>query len=283
MKAPSLPLQRCENWHRSYTETCVTIDDGDGMHQFSSLVSVAGLSILNQSPLFDGGFMNVIVPPLPYAMDALEPYISRRTLAAHFGRHHVGYVDKTRRLIDGTQLESAPIQEIVQASRETDNVRLFAAAAQAWNHSFYWSSMSPLGSGEAKGLIAEHLEASFGNQSAFRQQFIAAASDHLGSGWIWLVLDGEHLKILTTNNADTPLATTLTPLLVLDVWEHAYYLDYQHRRLDYISAFMSHLVNWNFAEANLQAALNQPDRPRSRWASVASAAAVDIPVRGVRH
>lgn len=223
--------------------------------------------------------VNLIVPPLPYAMDALEPHVSRRTLAAHYGRHHVAYVDKTRKLIESTPLESASLEAIVQASHEQDKPSLFNAAAQAWNHAFYWSSMDPAGGREAKGPIAELIEASFGSQSDFRQQFVATAGDHFGSGWVWLVLDGERLKIVATANADTPLVSTHIPLLTIDVWEHAYYLDYQHRRLDYISAFMAHLVNWNFANSNLAAALDRTNQLRSRWAATASAAATEIPVR----
>lgn len=202
----------------------------------------------------------MILPQLPYAMDALEPHLSRRTLAAHYGRHHAAYVDKTRKLIEGTPLESESLEAVVKNSGEQENANLFNAAAQAWNHAFYWSSMAPSGGGEAKGAIAESIEASFDSQSAFRQEFIAKAGDHFGSGWVWLVLDGERLRIVTTANAGTPLVSTHTPLLTIDVWEHAYYLDYQHRRLDYISAFMSHLVNWDFANAHLAAALDRVRR-----------------------
>jgi Fe-Mn family superoxide dismutase len=224
--------------------------------------------------------MNVVVPPLPYAMNALEPHVSRRTLAAHYGRHHAAYVDKTRKLIESTPLESTSLESIVLAGRKQDSPSLFNAAAQAWNHTFYWSSMHPAGGGEAKGPIAELIEASFDSQSDFRQQFVAAAGDHFGSGWVWLVLDGERLKIVATANAETPLVSTQTPLLTIDVWEHAYYLDYQHRRLDYISAFMAHLVNWDFANSNLARATGRTNESRSRWVTTASAAATEIPVRG---
>lgn len=224
--------------------------------------------------------MNVVVPPLPYAMGALEPYVSRRTLAAHYGRHHVAYVDKTRKLIDGTPLESASLESIVLAGHEQDKPSLFKASAQAWNHSFYWSSMSPVGGGEAKGTIAEQIESSFGSQSAFREQFVATAAGHFGSGWVWLVLDGERLKIVATDNANTPVVSTQVPLFVIDVWEHAYYLDYQHRRADYVNAFMTHLVNWNFANSNLAAAMSRRNPPRSRWTATVTAAATEIPVRG---
>jgi Fe-Mn family superoxide dismutase len=222
--------------------------------------------------------MNVIVPPLPFAMDALEPHLSRRTLAAHYGRHHVGYVDKTRRFIESTPLESASLEAIVQTSHELGKPALFNAAAQAWNHSFYWSSLHPVGGGDARGAIAERIDASFGSQVAFRELFVATACEVVGSGWVWLVFDGERLKIVATENADTALVAAHKPLLVLDVWEHAYYLDYQHRRPDYVAAFMSHLANWEFANRNLAAALDLT-RSNSRWKTAARAAAAEVPLR----
>lgn len=195
--------------------------------------------------------MNLTLPPLPYAHDALEPYISRRTLAVHHGNHHAAYVAKTRALIQRTPLESAASLEDVVRSSASQEKALFNAAAQAWNHGFYWQSMRPHGGGEAKGTIASLIEESFGSQRAFSQQFITAAGDQFGSGWAWLVLDNDRLRIVATSNAETPLTTTQVPLLTLDVWEHAYYLDYQHRRLDYVAAYLGHLINWDFANQNL--------------------------------
>ncbi len=194
--------------------------------------------------------MSLTLPPLPYPLEALEPHISRHTLAAHHGFHHAAYVEKTRALIRGTPLEAAPLEDIARASVSQGNA-LFKAAAQAWNHAFYWNCMRPGGGGEAQGAIAELIEASFGTQCAFRQQFVSAASDQFGCGWAWLVLDEGRLRITSTSNADTLLTTTAAPLLTLDVWEHAYYLDYQHRRLDYIAAFLGHLVNWHFVNQTL--------------------------------
>lgn len=199
--------------------------------------------------------MSLTLPPLPYAIDALEPHISRRTLAAHHGHHHAAYVAKARALTQRTPLESAELDDLVIASASQDR-RLFNAAAQAWNHAFYWQSMRPGGGGAAHGAIAECIEQSFGSQSTFNQQFVAAASDHFGSGWIWLVLDGGRLRILATDNADNPLVAGAAPLLTLDVWEHAYYLDYEHRRLDYIAAFLAHLIDWDFANRRLKAAID---------------------------
>ncbi len=198
--------------------------------------------------------MSLTLPPLPYALDALEPHISRRTLAAHHGYHHAAYVDKTRALVRGTPLESATLEEVVRASAESRNTRLFNAAAQAWNHAFYWRSMRQGGGGEPTGEIAQLITTQFGNQRAFTQQFVTAAGDRFGSGWAWLVLDGSQLKIISTSNAETTLITSQVPLLTIDVWEHAYYLDFQQRRLDYIAAFLAHLVDWEFANQNLVSA-----------------------------
>ena len=195
--------------------------------------------------------MSLSLPALPYALDALEPYISRRTLAAHHGRHHAAYVEKTRRLVQRTTLESAPLEQIVRVSSQQRDQSLFNAAAQAWNHAFLWKSMRPGGGGEAHGHVAQLIEKSFGSQSAFGQQFVTVAGDQFGSGWVWLVLDDDRLRITATSNAETPLTTDQKPLLAIDVWEHAYYLDYQHRRLDYIAAFLSQLVDWDFANHNL--------------------------------
>ena len=225
----------------------IGIVDIDG--QFSSLVKRVIDPTLNLNVMETD--MKLTLPPLPYALDALEPYLSRRTLAAHHGRHHAAYVEKTRALVERTPLENAPLEEIVRAGSERDSKALFNAAAQAWNHAFFWQSMRPAGGGDARGPIAELIEDGFGSQRAFVQKFVTEAGDHFASGWIWLVLDGSRLHIVDTPNADTPLTTNLVPLLALDVWEHAYYLDYQHRRLDYIAAYLSHLVNWDFANQKL--------------------------------
>ena len=199
--------------------------------------------------------MNLTLPPLPYALDALEPHISRRTLAAHYGHHHAAYVEKTRSLVQRSPLESASLEEIVLASAEKANSNLFNAAAQAWNHAFYWRCMRPGGGGEAHGAVAQLIEDSFGSQTAFRKEFVARAGDQFGSGWAWLVLDGSRLRMTATSNADTPLITEMVPLLTIDVWEHSYYLDYQHRRLDYITSFLCNLVDWEFVNRNLSLAL----------------------------
>jgi Fe-Mn family superoxide dismutase len=194
--------------------------------------------------------MSITLPPLPYALDALEPHISRRTLAAHHGHHHAAYVAKTRALIQRGPLQSASLEEIVRSSAGHDQA-LFNASAQAWNHEFYWRSMGVGGGGEARGALAKLINESFGSQSTFNQQFVTVAGDQFGSGWAWLVLDEGRLRITATSNAQTPLITTQVPLLTIDVWEHSYYLDYQYRRLDYIAAFLGHLINWDFANENV--------------------------------
>jgi Fe-Mn family superoxide dismutase len=200
--------------------------------------------------------MNVTLPPLPYALDALEPHISKRTLAAHYGHHHAAYVEKTRSLVQRTPCRSASLEEIVRACAGQTEDALFKAAAQAWNHAFYWQCMRPGGGGEASGAVAPLIEESFGSQTAFRKEFVRTAGDQFGSGWVWLVLDGSRLRLTATSNAGTPLTGEQAPLLTIDVWEHAYYLDYQHRRLDYIARFLGHLVNWEFVNHNLRSALD---------------------------
>lgn len=209
------------------------------------------------------------LPRLPYALTALEPHISRRTLAVHHGEHHAGYVEKARSIVKGTALESATLEEVVAVGAESGDRALFNAAAQAWNHAFYWRSMRPGGGGEAHGAIGDLIEDGFGRCQDFFEEFAAVAGDQFGSGWAWLVLDSGRLRITTTSNAATPLLTRQLPLLVIDVWEHAYYLDYQHRRLDYIKAFVTSLVNWEFANDNLHvSAASQPPAPAMQESTV---------------
>lgn len=195
--------------------------------------------------------MNLTLPPLPYSLDALEPHISRTTLATHHGRHHAAYLGKTRALVQRSALESASLEDIVRFSASHTDRRLFNAAAQAWNHAFFWQCMRAGGGGEANGEVATLIKRDYGSHSAFCQNFVSAAADQFGSGWAWLVLDGGKLRIVATSNAATPLTTTQRPLLTIDVWEHAYYLDYQFSRLDYIAAFLAHLVDWSFVNRNL--------------------------------
>lgn len=189
---------------------------------------------------------------LPYAKDALEPYISSRTLEFHFGKHYQAYIDNTRKLIVGTEYSGLSLKEIIQKSSvKPDQTAIFNNAAQSFNHEFFWKSMKSGGGGEPKGRIGQAIEKSFGSHAQFEKEFSEAALTQFGSGWAWLVQDGAALKVVKTANADTPMTRGWVPLLTLDVWEHAYYLDYQNRRGDYIRAYLDHLINWSFAESNL--------------------------------
>ena len=214
--------------------------------------------------------MNITLPSLPYAIESLEPYLSRRTLSVHHGNHHAAYVARTRALI--STADTTELEDVVRSSAQK-NPALFNASAQAWNHAFLWRSMCPGGGGEARGPVAQLIESSFGSQRAFSQQFVSAAGDQFGSGWAWLVLENDKLQIVATSNAGTPLTTAQRPLLAIDVWEHAYYLDYQHRRLDYIAAFLGHLVNWDFANENLDRYRRSRASGMASRSSVASSAA----------
>ncbi len=198
--------------------------------------------------------MTIELPDLPYAKEALAPYVSAQTLEFHHDKHHAAYVTNTNKFIAGTELADKSLEEIVRAAAAApDKKALFNNAGQVWNHNFLWKSMTPNGGGKPSGEIAERIEQDFKGYDAFAEAFSAAAVGQFGSGWAWLVLDGESLKIVGTANADTPLVHGKVPLLTCDVWEHAYYLDYQNRRPDYVKTFLAHLVNWDFANANLAA------------------------------
>jgi len=194
----------------------------------------------------------IALPPLPYPEDALAPVISAKTLSFHHGKHQKAYVDKVNELIRGTELEGQSLERIVMAtSGKSDKTELFNNAAQAWNHDFYWHSLKPKGGGKPGAALADKIGAAFGGHDAFKRQFADAAVKQFGSGWAWLVADGHSLKIVKTPNAELPLTKGLTPLLAIDVWEHAYYLDYQNKRPDYVAAVIDKLLNWEFAAQNL--------------------------------
>ena len=196
--------------------------------------------------------MQITPPQLPYPYDALEPHISRITLEIHHGKHHRAYVEKVKILANEVHLADQPLERIIQQTAGQDRHRaLFNNAAQAWNHAFYWRSLRPGGGGEPQGELAERMHTDLGGYGSFVEQLAAAATGQFGSGWAWLVLDRNKLKVTQTPNADTPLAHGQTPLLTIDVWEHAYYLDYQNRRADYAAAVIEHLINWDFASRNL--------------------------------
>ena len=192
---------------------------------------------------------------LPYSLDALEPHISRGTLEFHHGKHHAGYVTNLNKLVEGGELADKSLEETIAAvAGDASKAGVFNNAAQVWNHSFYWQCIKPGGGGKPSGALAEKIDADFVSFDAFVEQFKAAGATQFGSGWAWLVLDGGTLKVTKTANADLPLAHGQTALLTMDVWEHAYYLDYQNRRPDYMATYLDKLVNWDFVAANLAAA-----------------------------
>jgi Fe-Mn family superoxide dismutase len=195
------------------------------------------------------------LPALPYPADALKPYMSAETFSYHHGKHHAAYVANLNKLIEGTDLANKSLEEIIKATfGDPDKVGIFNNAAQVWNHTFFWESMKPGGGGAPTGPIADKINADFGGYDKFVEAFKTAAATQFGSGWAWLVLDNGTLKVTKTPNAENPLVHGQVPLLTLDVWEHAYYLDYQNRRPDFISAYLEHLVNWDAANARLAAA-----------------------------
>lgn len=204
--------------------------------------------------------MPIELPNLPFAYDALEPFISEATLRTHHGKHHRAYVDKVNALISRTDLEGSSLDEIVKQSwwgtaKVPSTVALFNNAAQAWNHAFYWSSLRPRGHSGPQGALATRIQTDFGDHARFAAAFKAAATGHFGSGWAWLIFDGAALRVITTANADTPMVQRHTPLLVIDVWEHAYYLDHQERRAAYVAGVVDNLLNWEFANRNLELAV----------------------------
>ncbi len=195
------------------------------------------------------------LPALPFGLDALEPHISRQTLEFHHGKHHAAYVTNLNNLVAGTELEGQSLEATITAvAGDASKAGVFNNAAQVWNHSFYWQCIKPGGGGSPTGALADKITVDFGSFASFVEAFKTAGATQFGSGWAWLVLDGGTLKVTKTANADLPLAHGQTALLTMDVWEHAYYLDYQNRRPDYMTTFLDKLVNWDFVAANLAAA-----------------------------
>lgn len=193
-----------------------------------------------------------VLAPLPYADNALEPVISAHTLSFHYGKHHKAYVDNLNKLVAGTPFAGQSLEQIItETSGKADKAGIFNNAAQIWNHMFYWHSLSPNGGGEPPSVLKQKIEAAFGSVDNCKQELANAAVTQFGSGWAWLAQDGDKLVITKTTNADSPLTGNLRPLLTVDVWEHAYYLDYQNRRPDYVKAVLDKLINWEFAAANL--------------------------------
>lgn len=195
------------------------------------------------------------LPALPYDKTALEPHISAQTFEFHHGKHHNTYVVNLNKLVEGTDLADASLEDIIVKTRgDASKAGVFNNAAQVWNHTFFWNSMKPNGGGAPTGELATRIEADFGSLDKFKEAFKTAATTQFGSGWAWLVVKDGKLEVVKTGNAETPVGTGATPLLTLDVWEHAYYLDYQNRRPDFIQSYLDNLVNWDFAAANLGAA-----------------------------
>ncbi|HBE21246.1 MAG TPA: superoxide dismutase [Fe] [Cyanobacteria bacterium UBA11149] len=192
------------------------------------------------------------LPPLPYEYNALDPYISAKTLEFHHDKHHAAYVTNYNNLTKDTDMANMPIEEVIKAVYgDASKAGIFNNAAQAWNHTFFWNSMKPGGGGAPTGAVADKINADFGSYDKFKEAFKTAATTQFGSGWAWLVLDGATLKAIKTLNAENPLHAGQIPLLTCDVWEHAYYLDYQNRRPDFVEAFLNNLANWDFVAQNM--------------------------------
>jgi Fe-Mn family superoxide dismutase len=193
--------------------------------------------------------MTITLMPLPYAPDALAPHVSADTLQTHHGAHHKAYVDKTNAAIAGTELDGQPVEAIVKAAYEQGKKPLFNNSAQTWNHGFYWNSMAPEKSTPSAALSSA-IDSAFGSMDAMLEKLKDEAVNHFASGWAWVVADGGTLKVISTHDAETPITTSANPLLTIDVWEHAYYLDVKNKRPEYVSAVLGNIVNWQFASEN---------------------------------
>ncbi len=190
------------------------------------------------------------LPSLPFEKTALEPHISANTLEYHYGKHHQAYIDNLNKLIAGTDLENKSLEDIIlEVNGDSEKIAIFNNVAQVYNHTFFWNSLKP--GTEMSGEMKKMIDDSFGSFEQFVEEFKSIAVSQFGSGWAWLVKDGEKLRVMKTANADTPIAQGLKPLLTIDVWEHAYYLDYQNRRPDFVEAVIRNLLNWEFAQTNL--------------------------------
>jgi len=197
--------------------------------------------------------MPITLPDLPYPKNALEPFISARTLEFHHDKHHKAYADNANKFLAGNPLENESPEAIIKkTANDPKQIAIFNNVAQAWNHSFYWNCMKQGGGKTPNGPVAERIKTDFGSFEKFVEEFKAAGATQFGSGWAWLVIDGDKLKVVKTPNADTPIAHNMTPILTMDVWEHAYYLDFQNRRPDYIAAFIENLINWDFVNKCLK-------------------------------
>lgn len=221
------------------------------------LIAAAGVAtVLNAPGAVAAAAEPFSLPALPYAGNALEPVISANTLSFHHGKHHKGYVDNLNKLAAGTAYADQTLEQIIAATYgRTAETPVYNNAAQTWNHTFYWSSLRPQGGGNPPSALKKLIDSSFGGVDALKKELAAAATGQFGSGWAWLVSlgpqQGNKLKVIKTGNADNPLTMNMKPLLTIDVWEHAYYLDYQNKRADYVNAVLDKLINWEFAVENL--------------------------------
>jgi superoxide dismutase, Fe-Mn family len=214
--------------------------------------------------------MPIVLPSLPYAYDGLVPYISKETVEIHHGKHHRAYVDNVNKLVRDTSLAGIGLETLVmEAARDPSLRALLNNAAQAWNHAFLWRSLRPAGGGRPSGAIAERIHVDFGSYERLAERLAVSATTQFGSGWAWLVFDGTSLQVMQTSNADTPLLHDKIPLLTIDVWEHAYYIDYRNRRDAYVKSVIDNLLDWNFANANLEGASANPSNRLKAAASSA--------------
>ena len=197
--------------------------------------------------------MPITLPKLPFEKNSLAPHISEKTIEFHYGKHHNAYVEKTNKLVEGTELAKESLENIIKkTAKDASKAGIFNNAAQVWNHSFYWQCIKPKGGGRPTGEAAKMIDKDFGSYEKFVEQFKNAGATQFGSGWAWLILKDGRLEVMKTPNADTPLAHGLKAVLTVDVWEHAYYLDYQNRRPDYLTAFVEHLINWDFVNSQIK-------------------------------
>jgi Fe-Mn family superoxide dismutase len=233
-----------------------------------SVFGVTVLAALTVAALFlaqcgkGGGSSIFTKEPLPYAKDALAPVISAETMGFHYDKHYAGYVKKANDLTGGSAFAGKTMADVIEMTADDPSqAAIFNNAAQAWNHAFFFKCLKPAGDGAPQGRLAEMIDASFGSFEGFKTVFLSAAKDQFGSGWVWLVLDGDQLAVVTGANADTPLAHGLTPLFTVDVWEHAYYLDYQNRRTDFVKGVLDNLANWEFVAQQLDNGLPEAAGP----------------------
>lgn len=205
--------------------------------------------------------MTIELPPLPYATDALAPHISKRTLELHHGAHHKKYVDTVNAMIEGTPNADKSLEELVRETvGKARSRKLFNNAAQAWNHAFFWQCMTPDRKGGPHGSLDDQIVAAFGSYEGFRDAFVKAAAAQFGSGWAWLIWNAGKLEVITTSNAEIPLSGGVVPLLTCDVWEHAYYLDYENKRETFVERFIDHLANWQFVSKRLDRIVSKPNK-----------------------